>query len=123
MPETLEKNSELNNEAETNDIVIKKEVTEENSTLNKQSEAILTLANTLERLNVRDYIFLLNNPWKLFYYNFIAGTARGLGIMLGATFIVYLIYHLLINLVDVPVIGQYFVEMFKFVRIQMESKP
>lgn len=49
------------------------------------------IAKIVERMNLGDYIGLLQRPGRLLWLNFLAGLARGLGTILGATLLVSLI--------------------------------
>lgn len=49
------------------------------------------IAKVVERMNLGDYIGLLQRPGRLLWLNFLAGLARGLGTILGATLLVSLI--------------------------------
>ena len=49
------------------------------------------ITRIVERLNLGDYIGLLQRPGRLLWLNFLAGLARGLGGILGATLLVSLI--------------------------------
>ena len=52
------------------------------------------IAKIVERLNLGDYVGLLQKPGRLLWINFLAGLARGLGTILGATVLVSLIVAL-----------------------------
>jgi Domain of unknown function (DUF5665) len=49
------------------------------------------IAKVVERMNLGDYIGLLQRPGRILWLNFLAGMARGLGAILGATVLVWLI--------------------------------
>jgi Domain of unknown function (DUF5665) len=49
------------------------------------------IAKIVERMNLGDYVGLLQRPGRLLWINFLAGLARGLGTILGATVLVSLI--------------------------------
>jgi uncharacterized protein DUF5665 len=49
------------------------------------------IAKIVERMNLGDYVGLLQKPGRLLWINFLAGLARGLGTILGATVLVSLI--------------------------------
>ncbi|MDQ2817991.1 MAG: DUF5665 domain-containing protein [Candidatus Eremiobacteraeota bacterium] len=49
------------------------------------------LAKIVERMNLGDYVGLLQRPARLLWINFLAGLARGLGTVLGATLLFSLI--------------------------------
>jgi len=65
------------------------------------------LAEMLDRMNLADYTALLQNPWRLLWINFIAGSARGLGIAFGFAILSALLLYLLrgLMLANLPVIG------------------
>jgi hypothetical protein len=52
------------------------------------------IAKIVERMNLGDYVGLLQKPGRLLWINFLAGLARGLGTILGATVLVSLIVAL-----------------------------
>ena len=49
--------------------------------------ALRQTAAFLQRANLYDFVGMINNPWKNIYFNFIAGTARGVGFVVGFTII------------------------------------
>jgi Domain of unknown function (DUF5665) len=49
------------------------------------------IARIVERMNLGDYVGLLQRPGRLLWLNFLAGLARGLGGILGATLLVSLV--------------------------------
>ena len=63
---------------------------------------IIELTDKLSRTGLREYTTYLSSPFRIFWSNFLAGTARGLGFMFGATVlavvVLYLIGHYLANL-------------------------
>lgn len=65
------------------------------------------LADMLDRMNLADYTALLQNPWRLLWVNFLAGSARGLGIAFGFAILSALLLYLLrgLMLANLPVIG------------------
>lgn len=65
------------------------------------------LAEMLDRMNLADYTALLQNPWRLLWINFIAGSARGLGIAFGFAILSALLLYILRGLMmaNLPVIG------------------
>ena len=78
------------------------------------------LSRHLEALRIADYIELLEKPWKLITTNFIAGVARGVGFAVGTTIIFALIVEGLrrIILINIPVINDYLVEIFKLINLK-----
>lgn len=68
------------------------------------------IAKIVERMNLGDYIGLLQRPGRLLWLNFLAGLARGLGTILGATVLVSLIVaigqHIIAS--HLPGVGNFF---------------
>ena len=80
-------------------------------------EQMERLSRHLEALRIADYIELLEKPWKLITTNFIAGISRGVGFAVGTTIVFALIVEGLrrIILINIPVINDYLVEIFKLI--------
>ncbi len=74
----------------------------------KDAQAI---RDAFKELQVSEFIKYLRSPWRIMWHNFLAGIFRGLGIIVGMTVVFALLIWLLTNLVDFPLIGQYFVEL------------
>ena len=78
------------------------------------------IARIVERMNLGDYVGLLQKPGRLLWINFLAGMARGLGTILGATVLVSLILYIAQWIIasHLPGIG-HFVEDF----VQLLKQP
>ena len=83
-------------------------------------EQMERLTRHLEALRIADYIELLEKPWKLITTNFIAGVARGLGFAVGTTIIFALVVEGLrrIITINIPIINEYLVEIFKLIELR-----
>ena len=68
-------------------------------------------AEAIDQLEIGDFIRYLHSPLRIIYTNFIAGIARGLGIIVGMTIVFAFLIWLLAGLVNFPLIGQYFHEI------------
>lgn len=56
-----------------------------------------------------EYTRYLKSPFRIMYTNLLAGMARGLGFVLGATVIVAIVVYIVSKiLVDIPVVGTFF---------------
>ncbi len=75
------------------------------------------LAQYLEKMNVAEYVELMQRPARLLFLNFAAGLARGLGIAIGATLIFALMIELLreVILLNIPGIGGVVAEIMRIV--------
>ena len=80
-----------------------------------------TLATSMERMKLAEYVALLNNPWRLFWVNFVAGLARGVGIAIGGSLLVALLLYLMsqIAVLNLPLISDFIAEIVRLVQIQL----
>jgi Domain of unknown function (DUF5665) len=78
------------------------------------------LAKIVERMNLGDYVGLLQKPGRLLWLNFVAGMARGLGTILGATVLVSLIVAVAQRIIasHLPGVGNFFAEFLQLLRQQ-----
>ncbi|HEY5714757.1 MAG TPA: DUF5665 domain-containing protein [Candidatus Gracilibacteria bacterium] len=68
------------------------------------------LLRTFEGIGFNDFVRYLGSKRKIFLTNFVAGMAKGLGIIIGMTVVVAVLIWLLSYMVDFPLIGQYLKE-------------
>ncbi|OGC22004.1 hypothetical protein A2291_07500 [candidate division WOR-1 bacterium RIFOXYB2_FULL_42_35] len=91
----------------------------EESLLDKLNNNVQRLAISLERARLDEYTSMLKRPWRFFFFNFIVGIFRGVGIAIGMTIVaailIYVLVRVLRQMVDLPVIGMYIAEIVKFV--------
>ncbi|MEA3492820.1 MAG: DUF5665 domain-containing protein [Candidatus Margulisiibacteriota bacterium] len=94
-------------------------VKEEKSFLRRLDDKIGKLANSIERTRIDEYTSMVTKPWKFFFFNFVVGIFRGVGIAIGMTMIfaliIYIVGNILVRMVDLPIIGMYIAELVKFV--------
>lgn len=104
-PQHLTKDAELAaNEIQLNTSHIREDVT-----LNKKDlENIASIVRAIDSLGFEEFIEYIKSPWKLILPNLVAGIARGVGTLLGATIVIAIITWLIAKLAVVPLIGQYF---------------
>ncbi|WP_407638197.1 DUF5665 domain-containing protein [Caldanaerobius polysaccharolyticus] len=72
----------------------------------------------MEKLKLVEYMELLQNPWRLFWLNFIGGLYRGLGMAVGFTILGAIVIYFLQRLValNIPVIGNMIAQIVKIVQ-------
>ncbi len=87
----------------------------------KLSGILDKLAIYLDKINLQDYILLIQNPLRLMYLNFLSGMARGLGIALGMTLLFGLLIIILTKLINVPLIGTYIAEIIRIVNQELKK--
>lgn len=60
---------------------------------------------------LQEFIRYSSNPWRIIWVNFVAGLFRGLGTIIGASVFIAFILWLLTLFVDVPLIGEYAIQI------------
>lgn len=75
------------------------------------------LALMLERMNLADLIALQHNPWRLMWLNFLAGSARGVGLGFGFAILSAGLLYILRGLMmaNLPVIGDFIATIVRLV--------
>lgn len=91
--------------------------------LYQMNEQIKHVAKQMERVQIADYIQLMNRPWKLIYNNLLGGLARGVGIAIGVTIFTSTIIYLLqlLGALNLPIIGDYIAKLIEVVQSEMDS--
>ncbi|MCL6456772.1 MAG: DUF5665 domain-containing protein [Gorillibacterium sp.] len=91
--------------------------------LYEMNERIKKVAAQMERVQISDYIQLMNHPWRLVFNNLLGGLARGVGIAIGVTlFTSTIIYVLqLLGALNLPIIGDYIAKVVEVVQSEMDS--
>jgi len=94
-------------------------------TLRYLSDKLERLSIDMEKAQLKEYVNLMQKPWQLIVKNFIAGTARGVGIALGFTFFAATIVYLLqvLGALNLPIVGDYIADIVRIVQRQLEINP
>lgn len=84
------------------------------------------LVKTLDTLQYGQFLTYLRSKKIILFNNFLAGIAHGFGVVVGMTILVALVGWMLTQLIDFPLIGQYFSELKNLLenlptRIQVET--
>lgn len=67
------------------------------------------IINKLRRVELQEFTNYLHSPWRVFWANFLAGTARGLGFLFGVAIVLTIIGFLMTKiLTQIPVVGDFF---------------
>ncbi len=63
----------------------------------------------LKRVELQEFTNYLHSPWRILWANFLAGTARGLGFLIGAALILTIIGLFITKILgNIPVAGEFF---------------
>ncbi|MEO1563893.1 MAG: DUF5665 domain-containing protein [Pseudomonadota bacterium] len=65
------------------------------------------LASALERLATTRFVAMHNSIWHLLWISFLKGVALGLGTVVGATVVLWIIVSILSQMDFIPVIGEW----------------
>jgi len=82
---------------------------------NSLTRSVSNLVEAVEKLMSKRYFQIVDNTRKFLFYNFLAGLAKGLGFMIGASLIFALIIWLLSKLSLVPVIGDWVTALLDYI--------
>ena len=80
------------------------------------------LARIFERMNLSEYIMLMQNPRRIVFNNFLAGIARGFGFSIGMSLLLALLVFTLSHMVDIPLIGKYIAKIVEIVQQEMKMR-
>jgi len=92
--------------------------------LQRLAEKVADLTTAMEKMNLAEYLALVNRPARLIYINFIAGIARGFGFAVGFALLGAILVYLLkqIVILNLPVIGDFIADLVEIVQYQIEAR-
>ena len=93
----------------------------ENSGEKKEENLETKIIKTFEIASIDDYVRYLKSPWRILWSNLLAGIARGIGFILGVTVVLGAVVWFVAQMVDVPLIGEYFQTIEKSINEYKES--
>lgn len=79
------------------------------------------LVKVFEAAGVVDFLEYLQSGKRIMWINFKAGIAKGLGVTLGMTVVLGILIWILTMLVDIPLVGEYFVVAKEYVTEYAEN--
>lgn len=81
------------------------------------AERLEKLTFAMEKMNLAEYTALLQNPWRLVWVNFIAGSARGLGLGIGVAILSAVLLYILrgLMMVNLPYISDFIATIVRLV--------
>ncbi|HWI53492.1 MAG TPA: DUF5665 domain-containing protein [Symbiobacteriaceae bacterium] len=80
-------------------------------------ERLEKLTFAIEKMNLAEYTALLQNPWRLLWVNFLAGSARGLGLGIGFAVLTAILLYILRGLMmaKLPFISDFIATIVRLV--------
>ena len=88
---------------------------EEMNAIKELNEKTDKIAEYLEGTRMKDILQNYANPWRIIKLNILVGLARGVGLTLGTALFLGLLFLILRNFVNLPVIGEYIAQLLKWV--------
>jgi len=70
----------------------------------------------LHRLNTHRFVRIHNSMWRLITFQFIRGLAFGLGSVIGATILVYVVVYSLSTIDFIPIVGEWAKEIADMIK-------
>lgn len=94
---------------------------DESAVNSRLNDSIEKLACLLERINMGEYILMLQNPRRMLFVNFTCGLARGFGMALGMTALVALFLIVLSKIAALPFVPGYIARLIMAIEAQMSK--
>jgi len=86
-----------------------KKIEKANGEALKQASRLEKIAGELQKIELQQITNYLQSPWRIIWVNFLAGTFRGLGFLIGAALVLAIIGFVLTNvLAQAPIVGDFF---------------
>ncbi|ADL12422.1 DUF5665 domain-containing protein [Acetohalobium arabaticum] len=87
-------------------------------TIIELKESLMKLIGDFHKMGVAEYIEMVRSPKRMLYVNFLAGLARGLGVVVGATLLGAIFLSILFKMADLnlPLIGEYIARLVRIVK-------
>lgn len=71
----------------------------------------------LKRTELQEFTNYLSSPWRILWANFLAGTFRGLGFLLGVALVLTAVGFVLTKVLSqIPVVGEFFQAMYIWIQ-------
>lgn len=75
----------------------------------KEIKKLEKIIEKLKRVELEQFTNYLHSPWRILWANFLAGTSRGLGFLIGATLIITIVGFIVSRvLTQIPFVGDFF---------------
>lgn len=75
----------------------------------KEVKKVEKIIDKLKRIEIQEFSNYLQSPWRIFWANFLAGTARGLGFIIGVGIIIAVTGFIMTKVLSqIPVVGDFF---------------
>lgn len=82
------------------------------------------IINKLRRVELQEFTNYLHSPWRIFWANFLAGTSRGLGFLLGVALVLAIIGFIMTKiLTQIPVVGDFFQAINLWIQETLKAVP
>ena len=75
----------------------------------------------IEKMRLGDYVEMMNRPWRIIWMNFIGGISRGVGLTIGATLVIAILFKILSALIAMNI--PYLTDMLQEVVLIIKETP
>lgn len=85
--------------------------------MNKEVRKMDKILEKLKRTELQEFTNYLSSPWRILWANFLAGTARGLGFLLGVALVLTAVGFVLTQLLSqIPIVGEFFQAIYIWIQ-------
>lgn len=94
-------------------------------TVGQVQDQLTNLAQLIERSRIAEYAEIMVKPWRLIWLNMLAGASKGVGLAIGFSVFAAILLSLLrwLNVLNLPIFGDYIADLVRIVQRQLEGKP
>lgn len=79
------------------------------------------IKESLSSHGFQDFLQYLQSPWRIFWSNFLAGIARGFGIVVGMSVVLGIAIWIISQMVNLPLVGEYFEKAQEYINHYVEQ--
>ncbi len=87
---------------------LKKKLIKQEKEFKQAQRDLDRIISIYDQIGFSEFVSYLKSPRRIIFWNFVAGVFKGLGVVVGMTIVVGLLVWLLTQMVDFPLIGEYF---------------
>lgn len=71
----------------------------------------------LKRIELQEFTNYLHSPWRILWANFLAGTSRGLGFIIGVALVLALVGFVVTKILSqIPIVGEFFQAVYLWIQ-------
>lgn len=91
---------------------------------NPHHKHLVRAFENFRKVELQEFRSYLKSPWRIFWANFLAGTARGLGLLIGVAVVLGLVGFIIKDiLANIPYVGEFFQALEVWIKETLQQTP